>query len=282
MQDGAMDGRARVTTSGAPIDLHDPGAVRARRPLLIAHRGGVVTPESPENSLAAIRLAAEDGYDLVELDIVIASDDEPVLFHGAGTMRTLRGTSGGEAPIAGLTSAQLAAIRYDGTSERIAMLDEALALCRTLGLGVMLDFKLATGERLAERGVERVASLLDRHGLSSSAMTITPHPPVRAALPAGVLFPVSEPDLETLSAGGTPNLERTFWFGIPRHLDETLIAPLQEAGALVIPAINRFRYPREGHEDLARADIQRLLARGVDGFQIDSAYRPLVPATPSL
>jgi hypothetical protein len=276
----AAKGGERLNAPGTLIDLHDREGVRARSPLLIAHRGGVVTRYSPENSLAAIRLAAAEGYDLVELDVVIASDDEPVLFHGAGNLGTLRGTSGGDALISGFTSNELAAIRYDGSDERIAMLDEALALCRSLGLGVMLDFKLATGEHLGHRGVERVVTLLDCHGLTKSTMTITPYPPVREGLPPDVLFPVSDSDLEALAAGATPNLEGAFWFGIPARLDESLIVPMQEAGALVIPAINRFRYPPDGHEIPAETDILRLLAKGVDGFQIDSAYLTLFPANP--
>lgn len=36
------------------IDLTDRAAVRARRPLLIAHRGGVVTANTPECSLAQL------------------------------------------------------------------------------------------------------------------------------------------------------------------------------------------------------------------------------------
>ncbi len=44
------------------IDLSDANAVRAHRPFLIAHRGGVIAPNAPECSLAAIRLAATHGY----------------------------------------------------------------------------------------------------------------------------------------------------------------------------------------------------------------------------
>ena len=65
------------------IDVRDLDCIRARRPLLVAHRGGVITPDAPENSLAAIRLAAEQGYDMVELDVREAKDQEPVLFHGS-------------------------------------------------------------------------------------------------------------------------------------------------------------------------------------------------------
>ena len=44
----------------------------------------------------------------------------------------------------------------------------------------------------------------------------------------------------------------------------------------MFPAINTFRYPKEGHRELARKDIERLVSAGVDGFQIDSIYFDLV------
>ena len=264
------------------IDFRDRDAVRRRRPLLIAHRGGVVTSVSPENSLAAIRLAAADGYDLVELDVVVAKDDEPVLFHGMGTQRTLQGTSGGRGhtPVAAYSSQELAAIRYEGSDERIAMLDEALALCRSLGLGVMLDLKLAADEPLRRRGLERIASLINEHGLASAAMSITSYPLVQEILPTDVLFPAHQDVIDRIAVGEAHSLHHAFWFEIPMDMLEATIGTLQKAGALVIPAINRHRYPQDGHEILARADIQRLLAAGVDGFQIDSVYRSALPSCP--
>ena len=48
---------------------------------IIAHRGGVITPGSPECSLAAIRKAAAEGYDAVELDVRASADHVPVVFH---------------------------------------------------------------------------------------------------------------------------------------------------------------------------------------------------------
>ena len=63
------------------IDLNDTAQVRERRPLLIAHRGGVITERSPECSLAAIELAAESGYSMVELDVQSSLDGVPIVFH---------------------------------------------------------------------------------------------------------------------------------------------------------------------------------------------------------
>ena len=78
----------------ALFDLRDAAAMAARYPLLVAHRGGVIAPEAPEDSLAAICLAGSRGYDMVELDVTRPKDDEPVLFHDwTGTL--LRVTAAG-------------------------------------------------------------------------------------------------------------------------------------------------------------------------------------------
>ncbi len=67
-------------------------------------------------------------------------------------------------------------------------------------------------------------------------------------------------------------LRRRFWFGLPEELPDAVVPALQQAGALVFPAINIHRYPRHAYDALARADIDRLHRAGVDGFQIDSVY----------
>jgi hypothetical protein len=257
------------------IDLHDLDALAARRPLLIAHRGGVVTAASPENSGAAIRLAASEGYDLVELDVRVGRDGEPVLFHGA--RGRLVGTSAGDVPVDALTVAELGAVRYDGTDERVLTLDEGLARCRSLDLGVMLDVKIGEVD-VTPALAARIAALLAAHGLTRAAMTISPVPRLCEAVGPELLFPTGADELRQLAEGDGPDLRGRFWFGIPKHLPEELIGPMQHAGALVIPAINRFRYPRRAGLTPGREDIARLLALGADGFQIDAVYRDVFPA----
>ena len=109
---------------GPMIDLSDADAVRAHRPFLIAHRGGVIAPNAPECSLAAIRLAAEHGYHMVELDAQEAKDGEPVVFHDW----TLTRSCGVGKKIRELTSGEARAIVYRGSDQHIATLSEALAL----------------------------------------------------------------------------------------------------------------------------------------------------------
>ena len=78
--------------------------------------------------------------------------------------------------------------------------------------------------------------------------------------------------MRRLRAGERLDLRHCFWFGLPRQLQLGDVNKLKSAGALIIPAINTFRYPTNEHFELAAEDVKRLTEEGVDGFQIDSVY----------
>jgi hypothetical protein len=235
--------------------------VPPRRHFLIAHRGGVVAPGSPENSLAAIRGAAAHGYAAVELDVRASKDDQPVLFHGDWS-RTLRISCGVDRAVDELTLAELRAIRYLATDEPVVGLAEALALCRTLGLGVMLDWKV---EAPSDGLLAAVAGMLAEVRLPGPGTTIATDPRVRAAL---------APHLMLRATAADPG---QFWFGHAEHLADEQVAAHRAAGRLVIPSINTFHYPPHARRELAGRDIARLSAAGADGFQIDHDFFDLVP-----
>jgi glycerophosphoryl diester phosphodiesterase len=256
-------------------DLRNVPAVRARRPLIIAHRGGVITPDSPENSLAAIRLAAKRGYDMVELDVVKPKDDEPVLFRGG--LGSLLMYCGVDAHLSDRTAQELTRFRYRASEESIATLAQGLAVCQQLGLGVMLDIKEGVGSPITQSFVRRIGELLEEYALTSVTVTISSHPIVHDVLAEQIVFPVGEDVMHRVLRGeALPSLAGLFWFGLPEQLPDEAVPVLQQAGALVLPAINTFRYPPHAHETLAREDIVRLRAVNVDGFQIDSVYGPFL------
>lgn len=62
---------------------------RPDRPLNLAHRGA--SRWAPENTLAAFRLALEQGADGFELDVHLSRDGVPVVFHDADLGRTTDG-----------------------------------------------------------------------------------------------------------------------------------------------------------------------------------------------
>ena len=73
-------------------------------PWIVVHRGASVA--APENTLAAVRLAWEQGADAVEVDLRLTRDGQVVVLHDATTRRT----AGVELAVAGATLAQLRAL----------------------------------------------------------------------------------------------------------------------------------------------------------------------------
>jgi len=74
----------------------------AGAPLLFAHRGGAVL--APENTLEAFASAVEDwGADVLEMDVRLSRDQEPMVIHDPTVNRTTDGTG----PVHELTAAQI-------------------------------------------------------------------------------------------------------------------------------------------------------------------------------
>ncbi|WP_447895978.1 glycerophosphodiester phosphodiesterase family protein [Vreelandella sp. GE22] len=114
-------------------------------PALIAHRG--YSTAAPENTLTAVREAYNAGTTWVELDVQLLADATPVIWHDADVRRCSDGRGG-------LASLSLqAAKRLDVgswfcdrfTGEKMATLDEMLALLNELGMGVNLEIKVNKG-----------------------------------------------------------------------------------------------------------------------------------------
>ena len=79
--------------------------------------------------------------------------------------------------------------------------------------------------------------------------------------------------LEKVKQGESVDLHGFYWFGFPKTWPIDLIKPVQDNGALVIPALNTFRYSEKHHRAEVREDAERLLEAGVAGFQIDCIYQ---------
>jgi len=249
------------------IDLRNIDRVIARRPLLIAHRGGVITPSIPECSLAAISAASQFGYDLVELDIQASADGEPFVFHDD----SLDKACGVEGTVAKLTAKELESITFTANGEPIPHLKDALALCATEKLGVMLDIK-SKGEQAF---YSRVVALLERYQLLNATMCIGNPKSLRPYFGDRVMLRMSDTERKTLESGDVLDLSGKFWFGLPQMLPSEMVTKYQDRGLLVIPALNTFRYKEASHQADAKADSIRLREAQVDGFQIDSVYQDL-------
>jgi glycerophosphoryl diester phosphodiesterase len=249
------------------IDFSNRQSIERHKPILIAHRGGVITEKAPECSLWAIRLAKQHGYAMVELDVQKSRDGIPIVFHD----NDLKEACGIDNRIAHMDSKWIARIRFSQTDQTVITLDRALEECRALSLGVMLDVKVRDDELF----FQTVANLIRKYKYEPSTITINTDPTLRRCFEGVVMLTVTEDEFSRVQKGETVDLSGKYWFGLPHRIPDDTVKRLHQNGAYVIPAINTFRYPEDNHYELARKDINRLIQAGVEGFQIDSVYRPL-------
>ncbi|MBT5705617.1 MAG: hypothetical protein HOI66_04780, partial [Verrucomicrobia bacterium] len=240
-----------LTEAQSLIDLSSATDIANRRPILIAHRGGVITPSSPECSLTAIRIAGQTGYDMVELDVRMSKDGIPIVFHD----RTLENACGRSESISDLMAAELLTIRYLKGGDHIVTFETALQECRNQHLGIMLDLKAG---RDNAQFLTTLDQLILKTGFENATITISGTESTRLHL-KHVRFTPTKAEIQQLRENHDLNLRDRFWFGLPKQLPNSDIRLLKKSGALILPAINTFRYPKSNHIELAKEDIRRLL-----------------------
>ncbi|XP_063769073.1 glycerophosphodiester phosphodiesterase 1 [Pseudophryne corroboree] len=110
---------------------------------VVAHRGGA--HDAPENTLAAIRLAAQNGATAVELDLEFTKDGVPILMHDD----TLERTTDGFGKLSDFTFAEIRKLnpaakhrlRHVYTAEKVPTLVEAVKECMQHNLIIYFDVK---------------------------------------------------------------------------------------------------------------------------------------------
>lgn len=111
---------------------------------VIGHRGARAL--APENTLLAIRAAAECKADLVEVDVRLSKDGVLVLMHDETVDRTTKG----KGKVEDLFLAQLQSEDLMGMGQSVPTLAEATALTGELHLGIVVEMK--------EEGIEELVA----------------------------------------------------------------------------------------------------------------------------
>ncbi|MFO7767894.1 MAG: glycerophosphodiester phosphodiesterase family protein [bacterium] len=130
-------------------------------PLVIGHRGS--SGNAPENTLAAVRLAMEQGADGVEVDLRLTRDGRIVLMHDANTFRsTGRYHRVGRDSLERLRGLKVGRGRkYRLMRERIPTLDQVL---ETLPPDAPLMLEMKAGEELLVPLKELLDGMPERRG----------------------------------------------------------------------------------------------------------------------
>jgi glycerophosphoryl diester phosphodiesterase len=145
----------------------------ATTPLIIAHRGS--SAHAPENTLAAFRLAADQGAHAIELDAKLSADGQVVVFHD----RTVERTTNGKGAIQDLSLAEMKALdagsffgaQYAG--EPIPTLEEVFA---EVGQRVLINVELTNYAAPFDSLVPRVADLVRNFHLEERIVFSSFHP----------------------------------------------------------------------------------------------------------
>ncbi len=142
-------------------------------PLVIAHRGA--SARAPENTLAAFRLAIEEGADVVELDVQESADGEVLVAHDSDLMKLAGvGLKIWEADAAELRSIDIGShAGAEFAAERIPTLAEALAVCKGK-VHMIIELKSYGHDQQLE---ERVAAIVEAAGMGDKLQFHVARPP---------------------------------------------------------------------------------------------------------
>ena len=237
---------------------------------VVAHRGA--SGEAPENTLGAIRLAAEQGARCVEIDVSISRDDIPFVHHD----ETLERCTDGHGPLHERDAEELDRLvadkgMADWHGESLPRLAAALELCIELGLGMNLEIKPTRG--LETRTARAICPLIERRWPTALPFVFSSFSPAaleatRAALPEAARALLVEAVPEDWHA----RLERLGCRNL--HCEGRALAP---ASAAAVRDANVGLYCYTVNDvDLAR----RLLADGAHGVFTDHPAR-LLAALPA-
>ena len=136
-----------VPRLGPHACLIDPACSQV---MVAAHRGFHL--ELPQNSIAALRAAAEIGADFVEVDVRHTSDEVLILMHNGSVDATTNGTG----QVDELTWAEISELFLTAGDPEIAetmdvpLFEEALTLAQELGIMLYVDEKTARFDLVAQ------------------------------------------------------------------------------------------------------------------------------------
>ncbi|MGH2348408.1 MAG: glycerophosphodiester phosphodiesterase [bacterium] len=220
----------------------------ADRLLVIAHRGA--SASAPENTLAAFRLAAEQGADAIELDVRRTHDDRLVVIHDERVDRT----SDGRGLVAEMMAEAARRVDAGGwfapsfAGERIPLLTEVLEAARGRLL-VDIELKESDLDELVIAAVREAG--MDDAVLLTSFQPQALRAPAAQNLPVGLLFDQGNVDqaLEIDATVALPRLDL---------LSGDLVARCRSRGVRVIPWTAR-----------TEVQVRRAVDLGADGVIAD-------------
>lgn len=137
-------------------------ALNSRETLIFGHRGAMA--RAPMNSMAAFKLAGEQGADGIELDVHLSRDGQLVVIHDD----TVDATTDGQGKVADMTLDQLKRLDAGAwyadefAGQGIPTLDEVID---AIGESLFINVEIKSPRESVDRLENRLASCLRRHNM---------------------------------------------------------------------------------------------------------------------
>jgi glycerophosphoryl diester phosphodiesterase len=169
-----------------------------------AHRGS--SAAAPENTMAAVKLAIEEGADWVEIDVQETADGEVVVFHDSDFMKVAdKNLKIWEATMADLEDIDVGSwFAAEFKDERVPTLGEILDECKGK-IGVNIELKYY-GDHAVQLE-KRVVDIVEGHGMASDVVimslkvgAVEKMKVIRPDWKVGLLLSVAAGDLENVNA----------------------------------------------------------------------------------
>ena len=245
---------------------------------LIAHRGGVVDSERSENSFKALEEAIRRGYTHVEIDTRITADGHVICFHNADLIEE----AGIEGRISEMSCEAITQVVLTRSGENIPTFEQYC--CRCAGrIGVMIDLKGCRSE-FVDSYAEKIWLSLEAHGLLEEAMILINKTPrdnqdlIADCFKGQLLVSWRRPLRETrVAVRRHPEVSNHHCvFNHGEDFGPGDVAQYQDLGFKVIASINTQHYRRGDPIAHGNQHIRQLTDCGINGFQIDSCYDPVL------
>ncbi|MCX5759374.1 MAG: glycerophosphodiester phosphodiesterase family protein [Candidatus Hydrogenedentes bacterium] len=235
---------------------------------LIAHRGGIVDEQHPENTPASLSAALEQRYWMLELDLRRTRDGVIILQHD----RDFKRVYGSKAKAGETDWDAVARLTSLVGNQHPMTFKEAAERCRGHSY-MMLDMQ----DDWPEEALREAGQILSDNGLLDSAIFIGAGAS-KAYFKGKARIATSLEGLRQAVASGEDAASLYCLFAHGNELDDEAVRYAASVHVPVVASVNTYHYLLKPNSAGPETDSRRLYSAGVRLFQIDSEYAPILAA----
>ncbi len=247
-----------LVAAGSPLFAKTDSTVR-----LIAHRGGVVDDDHPENSPSSLEAAIAAGYWMAEVDVRRTRDGYPILQHDRNFQRFF----GDPREVMNMDWSEIKQLRATPGGSRPMRFEELAERCKGK-IRLMLDVKNAPNSPAYYQIIEKALVQNDLMDSTYILSDVEAEQYFKGRVPGAA----NSAALQAAISAGTASPKTCYLFEGAGKITEEAIALARKHDIDVIAAANVFEYRNDTTMDGVRSNLKRAYDMGVRAFQIDSVY----------